>query len=541
MLRNRLGRKRQSGMTLLEVTLAIALSAIIGTVYKSYEVIAMAEDSLAEGVGAHLLLVQQGALKYSQTKFVELSAGTAVTGVTVALTPTIAELKNIGMLSSNVRDTTVTGQPIKVSLARVGCPGVGCQVNGIVYVDGPLKVRRTGDRARHDLVSVAVSTMRGAGAASYLDDPAIIRSASGSAPNPTGSNAGIVAALTFMDMAFYNQFVRLNDTRDPNLAGNLTVAGDTAIGGQASITGSLTGSAGASFVGDLTSGNKVAVVSGGCERTSLTASGGLLIRNAACQQVATIDAAGRLQLSSGGVARAFLDPSSSSFSMLDASGVPTVSLSQVAGGGKVTAHNSAGTESASIDGATGLVRGSRMAMTAGATEGAACGPGVSDGDIVRDTGSATGTILTCRSGAWVAPGLSRVAIGAACANASQLAQTNTGASAICRGGTWVSLGDRITRQVQVGRFSVVEGSSVSKPACGVGGASTLLVTPVDTVSDYAGVPPRNRYVAYADDVGPSWTVRLRLVDSMGTTHTTSFGGAPYGLQGIATTFCDYPS
>ena len=522
---------------MLELMITLTLAAILSAVYQSQQIIEKAEETLIYGVGEHLLRVQGGSIEYQRRFFAQLGALTPIAGVADILNPTIAELQALTVIDPGVKAVTATGQGIKIRVVRVGCPGPSCQTNALVYLDGTIKVSRTGSKPRVDLAPVLVAALKGAGGMSTHDAPGVIRGAGATFPNPLGTTIGIVGAYSNLNTAFYNAFVRMNDNRDPNLAGNFSVAGDGKFGGSLAVVGGATAASVASS-GPISSETSLNVDDGaGCQRVTLSITG-VAVKNAACATVATMDSAGRVTLGDGTRDRVVVDGATGAVSLKSTTGVDMVRLRQTGSGGAVQALNAAGTVLASMDGSTGLAQSRRGSFTQTGTEGSSCGAGVGEADVVSDA-DALGTLLVCRSGVWVKPGLANATVGSPCAPDGRLAQSPTGQALICRSGVYVTLTDRVARQVQMARYAVSDGSAVSKPSCGLGATQSIVVTPVDVVSDYSGTPPRNRYVAAASDVGGNWIVILRLLDGSGGQYTSSFGGVAYGMQGIATTFCDY--
>lgn len=542
MRRQRLARRRSSGFTLIELMIALAIGAVITTIYQGYQILEAAENAVADGTGEYLLVVRDGLVRYQQENFTALSNGSPVSGYADPLAPTIDELKTAKKLPPGLPSTTAGGKAVRTLLTRDSCPGASCVVRGIAYVNAAFTVGRTGTATRLDLALQAVQTMKGAGGMSFQDAPGTIRGAAGSATNPLGNVAGVVAAFSFMDTSFYNQFVRMNDTRDPNLQGALSVAGAGKFGGTLDVAGLARMANGVDVTGDATASGRIVARTSGCDRAVVDSTGAIALRAAGCgaSPVVGMDATSSqiYARNAAGTATVVTQGSNGTVTMRDAAAVSRVVLN--GGSGSLDVADAGGTTKVRLDGAAGRMSTSIASITSTAVVNTACIPGFSDGDIVRDA-DARGTILLCQAGVWRRPGLESATAGSTCPTPGALGQDGAGAALICRGTTWASLNDRVTRSVLVDRWLVMDGNSVPRPSCASGATPSILVTPADTGSDYAGTPPRNRFTATVAVSGSNWIVQLQLADATGTRYSSSFTGTPYNFQAIAQTYCDFPS
>jgi prepilin-type N-terminal cleavage/methylation domain-containing protein len=518
-------RRRSRGFTLIELTVALAISTILAVVYESWKSVETAETAATQTTAQYLLTVRGALAQYQQDYFTNLSNGTAITGYANSLAPTIAELKADSLrLPSGLPSKTPGGQSALIQITRTGtCPGTTCQINGLVYLNGAFTIPRTGTTTRMDLAIQTLEAMNGAGGVSTLSTPGTISGGAGSATNPVGSVAGVVGAFTYLDNAFWQQFVRINDTRDPNLQGNLTVAGNETFGGTLAVTGATTLSSTVAVSGAATLGNTLAVTG------ATTLSNGVTVTGDS-------DVTGRVVTKASGCERVVMDPSGGSVQASNTSCVKQVVMD--ASSGTIYANNTSGTTVVKMDGGAGRVTSQMGLFTATATANASCGTGYSAGDMVRDADT-TGTILVCQSGVWKRPGLASGTEGSTCSVDGSLGQDSTGAALICRSGAWSNLSNRVTKSVLMARYSVYDGNSVPEPTCGTGGTASILVTPEDVAADYSGTPPRNRFTATVTVSGSYWIVNLRLYDSSGVSYTSSPAGTAYNFQAMAQTFCDY--
>ncbi|WP_426172471.1 PulJ/GspJ family protein [Pseudoduganella sp. R-34] len=241
------GLRSQAGFALLELTLALIISAVIAAaglemnVQANRMVFAQIEaDNLAT-------LAAAGSTMASE-KFTELQTGTAITrngktlnaGVNPGQTyaPAIADLIAMGYLSASFPTQAVfsNGQPgnyqVRIWREPAGCELVqvtSCDVVGWVYIDRAITANGSTDPDGPS-ISTIVKKLGGAGGFSLNINPGTVNGLgkTWSRANPVAGNpAGVVAARFGYVSSGLGQFVRVNDTRDPNLRGKLTVQNET--------------------------------------------------------------------------------------------------------------------------------------------------------------------------------------------------------------------------------------------------------------------------------------------------------------------------
>lgn len=555
------GRPRlQRGFTLIELIVVLSIAAIVGAVVNSQKTIDEAEETVAHGTGEYLMTLREGLNLYQQTNYLLLEQGDPVPGFADPLGPTVAELKGKAFVSSGTPEKGPLAFVPVISLTRTGCPGATCQIVGVVRTPGSFTSPRTGTTPRYDLAMKAQSIMRGTAGLSFPGDTANIRGATFSIANPVpGTPGAVLATVAFMNTSFYNQFVRIQDTRDPDLQGNLsakgdlkilgtsTLAGNTSIGGTLAVTGNTT-MTGALLVnntinstGNITSSGVIGSSPGpGCNRSELLPDGRVIGRSDCANGVVTemdpltaalkVDVAGQNRVLVGGV--------NVELALKTATGATRARMGQ---DGTAAVADAAGLVTAQMDGTTGRGTLKMANLTTTAVANAAC---ASDGDIVRDADTSGGTILLCTNGSWKPPGLRSAIAGALCGVVGLVGQDATGVAYICRGSptpTWQNINDRVTRSVLMARYLVTDGVSIPKPVCPVGATEAVIVMPSESGADYASAPPRNRFTASAIDSGATWIAFMRLSDGTGASYANSFAGPSYGFQGIASTYCDFAS
>lgn len=549
----------QAGFTFVELITVLAIGASLTAIVSASRTISEAEEALAQNMGEYMMVVREAVVQYQQTNFLALSANTAVTGVANPLAPSLIELKAIGMLNPAVPNTGPLGFVPQIALTRITCPGVTCTIQGVVHTPGSVTSPRTGNTPRYDLAIAAMGAMRGTGGVSYQTDPAAVRGTAFNVANPvTGNPGAVLAGATFLSTNFYNQFVRMNDTRDPNLQGNLSVGGNLQITGTSNLQGNTTVGGSLNVAGATTVGGPLQVNNtinatgninsqgsigagngGGCNRAEMLQDGRIISRSdcLGSLSVSLNPAAGALVVNNAGIDRVRLTGSgvNAGLTLRNAAGVARVNIGD---SGLVEVRDGAGANTAVIDGGSGRATVRKIRVTDAVGSGSACAAG-DEGDVVQDS-AINGSMLMCKQGQWRPLGLLGATENAACAFDASLGQDSTGRAFICRGGTWQRLNDRVTRNVLMGRFLATDGALVPKPVCPAGVQPSIVLVPADSGADYALAPPRNRFEARALDVGAAgWQASLKLVDQNGTAWSSNFAGDPYQFRAIAHTYCDF--
>lgn len=563
--RGRAGLRRQGGFTLIELIVTLAIGAVIAATINSTKVIETAENAIAEGTGEYLMVLREGLSQYQLINYAALEQNDPVPGYVDPLNPTIQELKAGNLLNGGTPVVGPMGFIPTLSIGRNNCPGAACQITAMARTPGSFTVPRTGATPRYDLAITASNVMRGTYGISYPGDEGNLRGATFNVPNPAvGQPGAVLATVAFLNASFFNQFLRVQDTRDPDFqgnlsaAGNLTIQGTSTLQGNTTVGGTLTVTNAATFNSNVTSVGTIGTgPGGGCNLAELQANGNVVSQSdCAGTSRSTVSPQG-FRHQTGGVDRVLID--SAGQSKVDVMSAAGVLRGRLAGDGAVSSYDAAGVESARIDGTNrkvvafnaggvetasfegGAGRGTMNVarLTRTETANSAC---VDDGDIVRDV-AATGTILMCVGGTWRPPGLVSAVGGAPCTQEGALGQDTTGIAFICRGSplVWSNVNDRVTRQVLMARYGVTDGVEIPKPTCPTGATQAVVLTPAEAGADYASSPPRNRFTASVIDTGTQWIAFIRLADGTGVAYSTSFSGSAYAFQAIASTYCDFPS
>jgi hypothetical protein len=537
----RQGRARQRGNALVWALLALLLMAVAGVGTLQAQRTQQRRDAgYAEATVLQALRNAVNAAIFEQVVGLQAGNALAKNGVSVApvmsggmlvWSPTVPQLAAMGYLPSGWTVTTsaLNGAPYAVSFQRTpaGCAPAACAIEGQVVVMGALN--DTGTPGQMDGVTVgALLTRIGADAGVSL--PTAPGAISGfdntwSAANPVaGAPPGVLAVRVGTASAGFSQFVRINDSRDPNLAGSLTVAGALNVGGVATLRGAplhVNAADGTSCVQLQPTGAVRVACSGALEgRTgSFTDGAG----NSTLITPGTVTATGGV--SAGG--------------NLTATGSVTGNRLRPVGN---YAPGAACTEPNAVAGnlaQTGLVlcsSGAWRAIVTQASAGQSCSP-------EGTTAQANGVALLCRGGSYVAMTsfLRRANTGSACAEAGAMAvDVATGAAVLCRGnpagGTllWYRAQDLASNLQWIRSQEVVDGQVVPKPTCGssagYSGQAAVMLTPMAEGSSDAS------FSRYAVDNGSSWTVFLR--DSAG--NVLQAHSASGSATALAQQYCYYP-
>jgi len=456
--------------------------------------------------------------------------------------PTVLQLAAMGYLPTGWSATTSTlnNAPYSIAFTRVpaGCVAAACNIEGHIVLEGPI---RSGSSDSDGAVIGPILARIGADSGvSLLMDPTLIQGfgKTWSLDNPVpGRPAGVVAIRVGTASSAFGRFVRIGDTRDPSLLGNLTVAGNTLFGDGTTRSEfrstlqvdaqpvELRDAGGAACV-SLRPDGVVDILCTG----SLSATTGVFRDTSG--HTTTIAATG---LVTGGNVVADGGLSASSMTVFGADDPhalvvkagdlfvrnPTgTALLRVAASGDVTAGNDLV--------ATGAVTAQRLTLSSTVNEGDACSPG-------QVALMASGGLATCQGAAFRAT--ARYArLGQACATAGlQAVDDATSDALVCRGGYYASQSWLISSRVYMAGFAVHHGDFIAAAAALPSGcpATSSPVAPQATIfllpqtdSDTPGNPVLNRNATWT---GSGWSISL-----------TDGTGAPTTSNVVAEVYCLYP-
>ncbi len=225
----------QGGFSLLELALALALTAMIA-IWASSQVAHRIEDSAARATGVWLAQVRAAMEQTLLRHFDAWAAGqvpTAGDGSALfadSLAPTLDELRRVGALPAGFPAQSALAFGVQVRIVRTAtCPGQPCRLDALVFADRPLLKPGT---QYPDLAAIAVviESAGGYGGAVWPTAPAALRGTAFNFDNPAAPGAptyppGTVVSWAGLERSEADKYVKLRDARDPDLQGNLTVAG----------------------------------------------------------------------------------------------------------------------------------------------------------------------------------------------------------------------------------------------------------------------------------------------------------------------------
>ncbi len=471
--------------------------------------------------------------------------GVTITPVPVAgelvWSPSVNQLVAMGYLPPGWTATAsmLNNAPYLIAFQRmpVGCVAAACNIEGHVVLQGPILSGPTDSDGA--VIGPILARIGADSGVSLPMDPTHIKGFGNTwaIDNPVpGQPAGVVAIRIGTASSGFGQFIRIGDTRDPNLQGNLTVAGNTLFGGSGSLSEfrsalqvdgqpvelrSASGNACVSLrpdgVVDILCNGSLSAATGvfrdASGNTTTVAGTGLVTGG-------SVTADGGLSTSAM-TAFGSADPSalvvkSGDLFVRNPAGT---ALLRVAANGDVSAGNDLV--------AGGAVQAQRLTLLASVNEGDACSPG-------QVAMMAAGGLATCQGATFRAT--ARYArLGAACATAGlQAVDAASGDALVCRGGYYASQAGLTSSRVYMAGFAVRHGDFVAAATALPNGCpatagpispqATIFLLP-QTDAETAGNPVLNRNAAWT---GQGWTISL-----------TDGTGAATSSNVIAEVYCLY--
>lgn len=225
--------QRQGGYALVELALVLLITSLLAA-FGARTLANRLNDAQAESAAVWMESVHKGLLAYVRRHGPDIQEATDTTALAAQgyqdwRTPTLAELKQSGLLSSGMPDSIRLTGTARLNVWRRGdCPGESCVVEALVHGERPLRVV-SGGQVDENMVAQWLLAAGGEGAAVHTRDPDRIRGAafafSSSLPDGSVLPAGTVGmAVTAEHQALWS-FLRVGDQRDPDFQGRLSVAG----------------------------------------------------------------------------------------------------------------------------------------------------------------------------------------------------------------------------------------------------------------------------------------------------------------------------
>jgi hypothetical protein len=548
----RVARRRQFGNGLVFALLGLLISALgaVG-ILQSGRLQARHEAGTGEATILDNLRIATNNAILESMVLIQRGAALGKNGVSVAPVdvggelvwrPGIAQLVAMGYLPPGWTATvsTLNDAPYSIAFKRipVGCVAAACNIEGHIVLEGPI---RNGAAESDGAVIGPILARIGADSGVSLPmDPAHIQGFghTWTLDNPVpGQPAGVVAVRVGTAGSGFGAFVRIGDTRDPNLQGNLSVAGNTLFGdgGTRSEFKSalqvdaqpleLVDGSGAPCVSLRPSG----VVDIRCDGTLGATSG--TFRDAE-GRVTTVAAAG---LVTGGTVAAeggLSTPAITAFGVADPNALVVkagdlfvrnpagTALLRAAANGDVTAGNDLV--------AAGSVQARRLTLSSSVNEGDDC----TAGQVAM---MASGGLATCQGTRFRAT-TRYASLGGACAAAGlQATDTASSDALVCRGGYYASLSGLTSSRVYMAGFAVRHGDFVAAAVALPNGcpATSSPVPPQATIfllpqtdAESPSNPVLNRNALWT---GQGWTISL-----------TDGTGAATQSNVVAEVYCLYP-
>ncbi len=235
-------RLRQRGFSLPGLVVALALSAM-AAIWASGQVVQRIEDAAARAAGVWLTQIRLAVTAVLARHSTILAQGDVPRSEQGSplfadpLAPTVGELRGLGLLPADFPDRSALGFSAQIRIARSqACPGERCRMDGLVYSATPLI--KTGTQTP-DLTAIAavIDAAGGYAGAVWPATPGLVRGAAFSFANPLASGGPAYAPGTLALWAGagtggpdLERYVRIRDTRDPQLQGELSVASSAQVG-----------------------------------------------------------------------------------------------------------------------------------------------------------------------------------------------------------------------------------------------------------------------------------------------------------------------
>lgn len=514
----------QQGFTLLELMITISIAAILA-VFANALILKQSEEVLAQGSGTYLQQVAAASEQHALTNYEKLANGVDVPSTAVDLRPTVAELVAEGLLNGGFPSgpgAMPTRQGVRIDILRTSCPGASCQLLTLVCTTTPVTLG--GANVRFDLAQTMVVQQGGIGGQALQNAGGVIRGPVLNVANPLGNVPGTVCGSSNVNGSLFDQFVRVRDSRDPDLQGPLSVQGATTLAGPTSVNNNLS-------VAGQAKANSVSV--NNCVNLGSDGRAGFN-----CLSKDDVPAGW-----TGGVRAADVVASGSLLS----TAVPSAHTGALTGGPQFSQMFIAPSGEAQMV-STGRMMANRLVPIGTYTPGSAC----TDPGAVSNSQTATGLVV-CLASKWVplatvaAPGtscpldgqggltsdgqqmfcwvnkwsllgsfLQRAVDGGSCSSPGSVGYADMGSTAptayLCRvnpvnGGTrWNRFQDITTNLVFVNSYEVTHGSVLGKPNCANPGS--IVATPIAQLIPKTESTSDGGFARFVIDNGSTWTVQL---------------------------------
>lgn len=190
--------RRQKGYLLIELGLVLIVSTIL-LASQFNKILNTLDEMNAESTAGYLKEVQSGVNRYIEENLQALKTNNAVTGFTVPLQPTIAQLQAspAKYVDARLAGTSALGLQFNIVITRdpacdVSADDPACVISGIIH--STAGYRDAGGQVRIDVLGSALKAIGRDGAISYPESAGQLRFQGGTTMvNPVASTAGILA------------------------------------------------------------------------------------------------------------------------------------------------------------------------------------------------------------------------------------------------------------------------------------------------------------------------------------------------------------
>ncbi len=234
--------KRQHGGMLLGVIIAVMIIAVlmIGLIRSNIE---KANERAGAAQGQTISDLNKALGKYitDSNNSLALQTSGVIPGVANIMAPTLPELQSLGYLSANFSSTPANGGSYitQIVLLPAGCVATACNIATRLWLSKPVL---DGFTLKPDIKRIGslLSVVGGNAGFSDPQTPSVIRGAGWTLANPLGSIAGSILVINGFGSTVDSNYARMRDSSDPNLQGNLTVAGNVTSSGYIGVGGTAT-------------------------------------------------------------------------------------------------------------------------------------------------------------------------------------------------------------------------------------------------------------------------------------------------------------
>lgn len=528
---------RSQGFTLLSMAIAVVVAGLLAvTANEALNYLSRANTAANLANGLQQAYSAAGA--YATTYFSQLANGQPVCAasgspcVANPNQPTVADLRNLGLLPTSFQTTAYTGGTWAFSMAEIpaGCSGATCNIQWQAYLPTPPRTQA----GYPDYGIVGDAAVRSGLSAGFSgpSSPSVISGLKGawSTTNPAGAVPGVLLAEGSFNSSQFSTYLPRS--------GVLPMTGDLNMGGHNVNNASAVNVAGASL--DQDQGGSLEL--GGNNTTAGTGTpyidfhlGGAGVQDFNARLENTSDSTLSLQGANG------------SGSLAVQGRIGTNGLSPSAGypsgwAGGVHAYDvyAEGSVGVGVNGSImgsinrfgdGFLSDNLTVGTAGGTgtlslaanAGANPGGGCSVAGSLAAASSGSGQALVCQGGVWTAATLQLATLNTACSVEGSLGVTANGVGMLCAAGYWTPLQQRMGALALQQSTIAANGQFEPNPICTAGGSPKFLLTPQSWAED-ATLTAWYHYTPAAGGI---------IVD------ITDANGTPTSGTALVTPYCQY--